>query len=99
MARSEIETVLANWIGQALSSLGQLPQDADPAQWVASRFAEWWRMRAEESLTDAEVAASAIQDELSRLGGWEACGEALHEHSHLQNALADLRTILELARD
>ncbi len=34
--------------------------------------------------------------ELSRLGGWESFGETLHEHCHLRDALAELRTILGL---
>jgi hypothetical protein len=97
MARSEAEAVLANWIEQALSPPGQIQQDVDPAEWVAARFAEWWRERAERPLVDAERAASAIHDELSRLGGWESFGEALHEHIHLQDALSDLRIILGLA--
>ena len=94
MARNEIEVVLANWIGQALSSPGQLPHGTDAAEWIASRFVEWWRMQAERALGDAEMAASAIRDELTRLGGWESFGEAMHENCHLQDALGDLRRIL-----
>jgi hypothetical protein len=97
MPKNEIETVLANWIRQALFPPGQLPQDTDAAEWIACRFAEWWRERSEVALGDAEMAASAIRDELTRLGGWESFGEAMEEHSHLQDALGDLRTILGLA--
>ena len=50
MPKNEIETVLVNWIGQALSPLGQLPQGTDAAEWIACRFAEWWRERAGEAL-------------------------------------------------
>lgn len=71
MAKSDIESVLANWIRQALFPPGQLPPGADSAEWIACRFAEWWRGRAEEALGNAESAASAISDELTRLGGWE----------------------------
>ena len=39
MARSEIETVLANWIEQAFSRPGQLPPGVEPAEWIASHFA------------------------------------------------------------
>ena len=99
MARNEIETILANWIGQALSPPGQLLQGTDAAEWIASRFAEWWKVQAERALVDAEMAASAIRDELTRLGGWESFGEAMHEHCHLQDALGDLRTILGLAAE
>ena len=99
MARNELELVLANWIGQALSPPGQLSQGTDAAAWIASRFAEWWRGRAEQALGDAEMAASALRDELTRLGGWESFGEAMHEHCHLQDALADLRAILGLAQE
>ena len=99
MEKSEIETVLANWIGQALSPIGQLPPGSDPAAWIASRFAEWWTERAEVAFADAEKAASGIKGELTRLGGWESCGEVLHEQIHLQDALADLRKVLGLPAD
>ena len=96
MAGTEIETVLTNWIRQALDPPGQLPQGTDASEWIAARFGEWWRERAEVSLGDAESAASAIREELTRMGGWETLGEAMHEHCHLQDALADLRRILGL---
>jgi hypothetical protein len=97
MVKNEVEAVLANWIGQALSPLGQVPADTDPAEWIAGRFAEWWKERAEDALGDAETAASAIKGELTRLGGWESSGEAMHETCHLQDALGDLRMILGLS--
>jgi hypothetical protein len=97
MAGSEIETVLANWIRQALDPPGQFPQGTDASVWIAARFAEWWRERAEDALCDAESAASAIRVELTRMGGWESQGEAMHEHCHLQDALRDLRQIMGLA--
>ncbi len=96
MAGTEIETVLTNWIRQALDPPGQLPPGTDASAWIAARFGEWWRGRAEDALCDAESEASAIRDELTRIGGWESLGEAMHEHCHLQNALADLRRILRL---
>jgi hypothetical protein len=96
MAENEIEAVLANWIRQALSPPGELPQGTDAAEWIACRFAEWWRERAEEALGGAEMAASAIRDELTRLGGWESFGAAMEEHCYLQDALGELRTILGL---
>jgi hypothetical protein len=98
VAKNEIEAVLANWIEQALSPPGQLPEGIDPSAWIAARFTEWWSVRAEEALGDAERAASGIRYELNRLGGWESFGEALHEHIHLQDALADLRSVLGLAK-
>jgi len=97
MAGSEIETVLANWIRQALDPPGQLPQATDASVWIAARFGEWRRERGEVSLADAESAASAIREELTRMGGWETLGEAMHEHCHLQDALRDLRQIMGLA--
>jgi hypothetical protein len=59
MAGTEFETVLANWIRQELDPLGQLPQGTNASAWVAARFGEWWRGRAEEALSDAESAASS----------------------------------------
>jgi hypothetical protein len=96
MATDEIETVLTNWIGQALSPIGQLPEGATPAGWVAARFSEWWRDRAGDTIGDAERAADAVREELMRLGGWDSFGEALHELIHLRDALGDLRGLMRL---
>jgi hypothetical protein len=98
MIRNEVEEVLHNWIGEALSETG-FPQGTDRARWVASCFARWWKSRVEQALGEAELAASGIHNELLRLGGWEKFGEALHEHCHLQEALADLRTTLGLDKE
>jgi soluble lytic murein transglycosylase-like protein len=89
MPANEIETVLSNWIEQALSPVGRLDAGTKPALWVASHFSDWWKQRAGYSLGDAARAASAIWNELMRLGGWESFGEVLHKHTHLQDALAD----------
>lgn len=96
MAANELEVVLAGWIGQALSQSGRLPEGTHAAEWIASHFAEWWRGRAEEALVDAELSSSAIHQELTRVGGWDSFGEAMHESCHLRDALNDLRTILGL---
>lgn len=99
MPGDELARVLANWIDQALSPIGELTPGADPATWIAARFAEWWRTRTEEALDDAEAAASGLRAELERLGGWNAFGQAMHEHRHLEEALAQLRSLMEPSRD
>jgi Domain of unknown function (DUF1851) len=71
-----------------------VPQGTDASAWIAARFGEWWRGRAEEALSDAESAASAIRDELARMGGCESLGEAMDEHCRLQDASGGLRCIL-----
>jgi hypothetical protein len=76
---------------------GQLPRDAEPAEWIASRFAEWWKSRADDGLGEGELALSLVKEELRRLGGWEACGEAMDDCCRLEAALGDLRAILGLA--
>jgi hypothetical protein len=96
--QEEAELVLSNWIEQALSSAGQLGADTPPAKWIAARFMAWWRSDFEshldEWLGDAEMAMARIRAELNRLGGWDKCGEALHECAHLADALASLRNAL-----
>jgi hypothetical protein len=91
----EVERVLANWIDQALSPQGQLPPGVSPAQWVAAQFLHWWRSDFEDHLDewlgDADSALATIKKELERAGGWEQLGEAMHECSHLQDALASIR--------
>lgn len=106
MNADEIETVLANWIEQALSPIGQLPEGTAPASWIAARFMEWWRQSLREALNDidgtvsnAERATEAVRKELIlRLGGWESFGDALHELIHLRDALGELRGIMKLSQ-
>ncbi|MDG3007505.1 hypothetical protein [Paludisphaera mucosa] len=85
-----IEAVLSNWIEQALSPVGRLPEGTTPAAWVAARFTAWWRGRADEALCDALAATTATRAELMRLGGWDAFGEALHRLTHVEDALGDV---------
>jgi hypothetical protein len=94
MSTNELETVLENWIGQAISSIGNLPEGTAPAAWVTERFSEWLRERVAEALGAAELATSEINDNLLRRGGWESFGEELHELIHLRDALADMRGVL-----
>src|SRR5688572_24484906 len=96
---NEVEAVLAHWIREALSPIGRLAEGTDPAAWVASQFAEWWRGRVADSFADAERAASAVREELIRLCGWSSFGEALHEVTHLTEALADMRGLLGLPEE
>jgi hypothetical protein len=98
MPGDEVRDVLANWIVQATTPVGRLPEGTDPAGWVADRFSAWWRERAEGYLRDAECASAAVRAELIRLGGWETFGEALHELIHVEDALGDLRGTLRLNR-
>jgi hypothetical protein len=97
MATDEVEAVLANWIEQALSSSGSLPEGISASTWVAARFADWWRERAADAMADAEHAVSSVRQELMLHGGWETFGEALHELAHLQGSLDELRGLLRLS--
>ena len=97
MAADEIESVLRDWIEQALSPIGQLPSGVSPAGWIAARFSAWWHDRAGDTIAEAERAARGIRDELMRLGGWEQFGESLHEMIHLQDALTELRGLMRTA--
>ncbi len=99
MATDEVEIVLANWIEQALSPSGRLPEGVTPAGWIASRFAEWWRGLAGDPVADAERAALGVREELMRLGGWGAFGEALHEMIHLRDAPSELRGLMRLPEE
>ncbi|WP_165069027.1 hypothetical protein [Paludisphaera rhizosphaerae] len=99
MSTDEIETILANWIEQALSSSGSLPEGVSPASWVAGQFADWWRGRAGEAMNDAEIAVSAALKELTRLSGWDSFGEAMHEMAHVRDALGELRGLMRLPNE
>jgi hypothetical protein len=99
MASDEVEAVLTHWIREALSPIGKLAEGTDAAAWVAARFAEWRRQRAAGSFADAERAASAVREELIRLGGWSSFGEALEEVTHLAEALADIRGLLGIPEE
>ena len=99
MSTDEVEAVLANWIEQALSPLGRLPEGATPEGWIATQFSRWWRKRAGDTMADAERAASSVVEELTQLGGWESFGEALHEMIHLRDALGNLRGLMRLPEE
>ena len=93
---NEVETVLANWIRDALSPLGRLPEGVSPAQWVAANFLRWWDREIDQILGEAEGATAGIEAELRGLGGWEKLGEAMEECCHLHDALRSLRGILSV---
>ena len=90
--------MLANWIAEAQSPLGRLPDAVQPAQWVAQRFLRWWKERVADEFAGAESAVAAVRAELDQLGGWSnpQLGEALHELTHATEALASLRPLLGL---
>jgi len=94
----QVETVLANWIEQALSPVGKLPSEMRPARWVAINFLHWWRTdieaRLDETLSEAESALTAVRNDLKSRGGWDEFGESLHELIHLADALSTLRQAL-----
>ena len=97
MAQSDIEEVLRNWIEQAISPPGKLAENIDRPGWVAERFIDWWREQVDDSLGSAEIAATTLRNELKRLDDPVRLGEALHELTHVQDALAELRSDLGLA--
>jgi len=88
---AEFETVLRNWIEQALSPIGKFGDGTDSAKWVAAQFCSWWRQSLGVSLDDADASASHLSKELNQLGGWQSHGEAMEAICHLQDALADIR--------
>ena len=99
MSRSDIESVLRNWIAEATSPIGKLPDGVEPATWVADNFIAWWRKQVDDSLGSAELAAHRLRAALEPLGDPAAFGEAFHELTHVQDALGDLRAALGLSGD
>src|SRR3954447_24876784 len=96
MAKSEINQVLANWIEQATSPIGQLADGIEPSEWIAKQFTNWWQAQVEDSLGDAEGAIHRLRDELARINDDGQLGEAFHELTHIQDAIGDLRSRLGL---
>ncbi|NOZ70371.1 MAG: hypothetical protein GXP38_00415 [Chloroflexi bacterium] len=96
--RAEAKRVLSNWVREATSGIGALPEGCDAADWIADRFLQWWFGDAqdtiEERIRDAETAASVIQGELKRHGGWDKFGDSLHALCHLGDALSELRQMI-----
>lgn len=97
MPHSELQKSLANWIDQANSPLGKLPDGAKPAEWAASQFMLWWKEHAEEQLTDAQLAATSLRAEIQRLDQKGDHDDALHELTHLTDALSDLASVLGMS--
>lgn len=97
----EIRRVLANWIARTQPGEGCLAEGVDPADWIATQFLKWWRSEVEENLDDAEAAVSGAREALHALGGWPngQLGEALHELTHADEALAGLREVLGFPAD
>ena len=97
MARADVEEVLRNWIREATSTDGSLPEDIDPATWVAEQFLRWRQDQVGKSLGDAEYFAECLRDELRGSEHPTSLAEAMHELTHLQEALAHLRSDLGLS--
>ena len=99
MGRSEIEQVLLHWIDQAISPSTALREGTDRTAWIADNFIAWWRTQVDDSLSFADLSARRVRDELMQLRSPNELGEALHELTHVQDALADLRDELGLASE
>ena len=106
MNRSEIEQVLRNWIGEAMSPVGRFVKGIDPPAWVAETFIAWWQKRVEDSLDRVEGSAGYLVSEASELA--EAASVAgvqwdIHEVREalegLREKVGDLREAAGLARD
>jgi hypothetical protein len=95
---SELETVLASWLREASSPIGQLPAGVTPAAWVAEQLAAWWKQRGGGALDDVEAFAQRIEASLVAAGGWKnaSLGEAMEDVTHLREAIEHLRTLLAL---
>lgn len=95
--RDELRTVIANWLRQA-GGAGHLPDGIKTEDWVADQVMDWIEKsllgEAVDELERAEVSVEGAHEELMRLGGWERFGEALHELTHAQEAVAFVRTAL-----
>jgi hypothetical protein len=98
---SELEKVLENWLREAASPRGRLADGVSPAAWVAARVTAWWKERAGIALDDVAGFAARIETELERSGGWKNrnLGDAMEEATHLREAIAQLRTVLELDQE
>lgn len=98
MNNSEIEEVLSNWIRQAIEPPGKLEEEIDPAQWIATKFLNWWKSNVEESLDDADEALKRVRKELQRLGCLEKeeFDELIHELTHATDALSDVRSSMTI---
>lgn len=99
MSKADIESVLRNWIDEAITSSGKLGDGVDAAEWVAANFIAWWRQEVGDSLGSAELAAHRLRDELKQHSGRPEMYDALHELTHVQDSLGDLRNSLGLVGD
>jgi hypothetical protein len=50
----ELRDQLMNWLAQAMSPIGSLPDNTTPAEWVARNFIDVWRKPVRSSLDSIE---------------------------------------------
>jgi hypothetical protein len=92
----ELVKALTNWLRQAQSPVGSLPEATDPIEWVVRRFIDYWRGPARVAidsiesslyramdLCDALPGAEAIKDEID--AGRQVLQEDLRDHLGLYN--------------
>jgi hypothetical protein len=83
----ELEMVVANWLREADSPLGQIEHATDKAAWLADRIVAWHAEQVGRALEDLD--ASALRYALEQLGGWNRIelAEAMEELTHLEDAI------------
>lgn len=94
--QTQARHVLANYMNEAKSHIGKLPEGVGPEEWMSDRFLAWWSLQVGDEVDDALGAIEGIRAELQRLGGWSnpELGDAMHELIHASDAISSLRYLL-----
>jgi hypothetical protein len=50
----ELVQALRNWLGQANSPIGTLPEGTDPVEWAVRRFIDYWARPARSAIESVE---------------------------------------------
>ena len=86
----ELVSVLADWLRQAQSPIGSLPEGHDPIAWCVRQFIGYWRRPARNAIDSIEASLERALDLCNSIPGAEAIRDVIDEARQvLQEDLRD----------
>src|SRR5687767_14104387 len=60
--RDELMQVLRNWLDQAQSPIGSLPEGTDPVDWTIGQFIDYWEKPVRRGLENLEASLNRVRE-------------------------------------